>query len=141
MRLKNFHTIIKNTPDEVKEDIKMSMDILDRIHELLNEKFDGKQKLLAEKMNKTEAEVSKWLNGVQNFTTRTIMKLSVAFGEPIIAVCTKHDDSTFIQVKVPYKKHHTKLVVNHNSLEEVKLEFEEIRKIKSVPTINPIIIS
>lgn len=130
MPLKNFHTIIKNTPEETKEDIKLSMDILDRIHELLNEKFDGKQRLLADKMGKTEAEVSKWLNGVQNFTIKTLVKLSIAFGEPIIAVCTSNDNATFEQVKVPYKKQHTKLIVNHNRLEEAKLDFEEIKKIR-----------
>ncbi len=101
MKLKKFHSVLAETPAHITEHVKLSMDILDRINYLLDKKFDGKQKLLAEKMGKTEAEVSKWLNGVQNFTTKTLTKLSIAFDEPIVAVCTHEEDenSTFIQVK------------------------------------------
>jgi transcriptional regulator with XRE-family HTH domain len=95
MKLKKLHTIIEHTPEDVKEEVNLSMDILERIHELLDEKFDGKQKLLADKLNKSEAEISKWLSGVQNFTIKTLVKLEVAFGEPIIAVCTKNENSTY----------------------------------------------
>ncbi len=105
MKLKKFHSVLAETPEKVREHVKLSMDILDRINYLLDKKFDGKQKLLAEKMGKSEAEVSKWLNGVQNFTTKTLTKLSIAFGEPVIAVCTHSEDenSTFVQVKNYYK--------------------------------------
>ena len=57
MKLKKFHKIIANTPEEIKEDVNLSMDTLERIHELLDEKFEGKQKLLADKLNKSEAEI------------------------------------------------------------------------------------
>lgn len=79
-----FKSIIKQTSPEVKEQVELSMDILDRIHELLDQKFEGKLKLLAKKMNKSEAEVSKWLSGVQNFTAKTLSKLEIAFDEPIL---------------------------------------------------------
>ena len=131
MKLKKFHKIIEKTPEEVREDVKLSMDILERIHELLIEKFGGKQKLLAERLNKSEAEVSKWLSGVQNFTTKTLIKLQIAFGEPIIAVCTStsNDNSTFTQVKVPYKKSHVKLLINvHGQLAEQSIKFDTIQK-------------
>lgn len=88
MKLDKFKSIIEQTSPEVTMHVKLSMDILDRIHELLEQKFEGKHKLLAEKMNKSEAEVSRWLSGVQHFTTRTLIKLEIAFGEPIIKVCT-----------------------------------------------------
>lgn len=101
MKLKKFHNIIENTPEEVKEEIILSMEILKCINELLDKKFEGKQKLLAEKMNKTEAEISKWFSGVQNFTIKTLTKLQVAFGEPIISVITKESNSTFTQLKGP----------------------------------------
>ena len=39
MSLAKFQSIIKNTPEDVREDIRLSMDILERIHELLKEKF------------------------------------------------------------------------------------------------------
>ncbi|HEY6083441.1 MAG TPA: helix-turn-helix transcriptional regulator, partial [Chitinophagaceae bacterium] len=86
MKLEKFHTITAETSEEIKENVKLSMDILDRIHELLDVKFEGKQKLLAQKLNKSESEVSKWLSGVQNFTIKTLTKLQIAFGDPIIAV-------------------------------------------------------
>ncbi|MEI9807617.1 MAG: helix-turn-helix transcriptional regulator [Bacteroidota bacterium] len=75
------------------------MDILERIHELLDEKFDGKQRLLAEKLGITEAQTSKMLNGVQNFTTRTLVKLEEAFGAPIFEVTTNSQDFDVVQVK------------------------------------------
>ena len=129
MKLKKFHKIIENTPEEVREDVKLSMDILERIHELLFEKFGGKQKLLAERLNKSEAEVSKWLSGVQNFTTKTLIKLQIAFGAPIIAVCTSNDNSTFTQVKVLYKKSHVKLLINvDGQLAEQSIKFDDIQK-------------
>lgn len=101
MALKNFHRIISETPEEVDSFVEQSMDILERIHELLEEKFDGRQKLLAEKLNKSEAEISRMLNGVQNFTLKTIAKLEWAFGAKIIAVCTNNSEADFVQVKTP----------------------------------------
>ena len=95
MKLKNFNSIIENTSDETKEEIKFSMDVVHRIHELLDFKFQGKQKLLADKLGKSEAEVSKWLQGVHNFTLKTIFKMQAAFGEPIISVCGSKSNLSF----------------------------------------------
>jgi transcriptional regulator with XRE-family HTH domain len=130
MKLKKFHNILETTPKEITEEVNLSMDILERIHELLDEKFGGKQKLLAEKLNKSEAEVSKWLSGVQNFTTKTLIKLQVAFGEPIIAVCSKSENSTFAQVKTPYNTCHAKMLIDGTGkLEEERTEYKEVKKI------------
>jgi antitoxin component HigA of HigAB toxin-antitoxin module len=101
MPLKNYKRVIGETPDEVNTFVETSMDILERIHELLDQKFEGKQKLLAEKLGKSEAEVSKMLNGVQNFTVKTITRLEWAFGARIIAVCTDDLMAAFIPVKMP----------------------------------------
>ena len=112
MELKNYNRIVAATPASVKEEVSKAMDILDRIHELLKQKFEGKQKLLAKHLNKSEAEVSKWLNGVQNYTIKTLVKLEVAFGEPIIAVCSNDEvTTTFVQVKQPYKKGIAKMYI------------------------------
>jgi hypothetical protein len=132
MKLEKFHKIIDNTPADVREDIKLSMDILERIHELLEKKFDGKQKLLAEKLNKSEAEISKWFSGLQNFTTKTIAKLQVAFGEPIIAVCTEEDHSIFIQVKLSYNSTFKTMLVNKTgNLEEQETRFTRANRANS----------
>lgn len=133
MKLNKFHKVIKNTPVEVREDIKFSMDVLDRIHELLDIKFGGKQKLLAEKMGKSEAEISKLLSGIQNYTTKTLMKLQAAFGEPIIAVCTGSGDSTFTEVKITHCVVKSTLeITGEGSMNETKTSYEDFKPTKLV---------
>ena len=114
MKLNKFNKIVNETSRESMEEIKFQLDVLERIEELLDEKFDGKQKLLAEKLGKTEAEVSKWLNNAQNFTIKTLIKLQIAFGDDIIAVCTNSEKATFKQVKLPLSNKQTVCVVNEN---------------------------
>ena len=66
--------------------VEKQMQILDRIHELLEKKFHGNQKALAAELRVSEAQVSKIINGLQNFTLKSIVSLESAFGEPIIGV-------------------------------------------------------
>lgn len=122
MALKNFHRIISETPEEVDSFVEQSMDILERIHELLEEKFDGRQKLLAEKLNKSEAEISRMLNGVQNFTLKTIAKLEWAFGAKIIAVCTNNSEADFVQVKTPPEKGYRRIILRGKNLVEEQFD-------------------
>lgn len=122
MALKNFHKIIAETPEDVGGFVERSMDILERIHELLEEKFDGRQKLLAEKLDKSEAEISKMLNGVQNFTLKTIAKLEWAFGAKIIAVCTNNSEADFIQVKTPPEKGYRRIILRGQNLVEERFD-------------------
>ena len=86
MDLTNFYNVRKNTSNEVDEYVNLSMDILDRIDFLIKTKFNGSQKEFALHIGKSEAEVSKWLNGIQNFTIKTLAKLNCSFGEPVIQV-------------------------------------------------------
>lgn len=95
MKLNNYTERTQAIPEEVRRHVKYSMDILDRIHHLLHEKFEGNQKLLAEKIGVTEAEVSKWINGNYNFTLMTIAKLEAAFDTDILAVRTIKDKGAF----------------------------------------------
>jgi transcriptional regulator with XRE-family HTH domain len=118
MALKNFHRIIAETPEEVDNFVEHSMDILDRIHELLEQKFDGRQKLLAEKMGKSEAEVSKMLNGVQNFTLKTISKLETAFGERIIGICSNKPSRHFAFLRTAPVKGERQIAVGGKRTEE-----------------------
>ncbi len=115
MKLKKFKEVIDNTPEEVREYVALSMRILDRIHELLEKKFDGKQKLLAQKMGKSEAEVSKWLSGVQNFTIKTITKLETAFGERILSVVSEDQDTTCELVKWDSKSRKKRLTIGQKA--------------------------
>lgn len=122
MKLDKYKAVMQKGSPEVKAEVIKAMDILERIHELLDEKFDGKQKLLAQKLNVSEAVVSKWLNGIQNFSMSTITKLEVAFGQPIIAICTNHNNAGFAQVKVPYAKQNTVIHVSASG----KISEEEV---------------
>lgn len=100
MKSKKFKEVIDKTSPEVKDLVRFNMDVLDRMHELLQKHFEGKQSLLAKKMGKAESEVSKWFTGYQNFTIKSLLALGRAFGEPVIAVCTdKHEDTNYVLVK------------------------------------------
>jgi len=59
-----------------------SFALSDRIHFLL-EKHHVTQRQLAEKLGKTESEVSKWLSGGHNFTSHNLIKIGIAIGERI----------------------------------------------------------
>lgn len=88
MRLEKYKKIVRGASPEKREEVSLSMDILDRLNELLEIKFEGRQKDLATKMQVSEAVVSRWLSGVQNFRISTLAKFSAAFEEPIIQVCS-----------------------------------------------------
>jgi len=73
---------------EVRNSVALSFSIVDRIHEILEEK-GLKQKDLALRLGKSEAEISKWMRGTHNFTIDTLVSIEVALDAPIIQVC--HD--------------------------------------------------
>lgn len=75
-------------PNDTKQYVKKSLDILDRLHELIEDE-NILQKELALKLNKSESELSKWLNGVQNFTIKTLCKLEAALGHDIFIIPCK----------------------------------------------------
>lgn len=121
MALKNFKKVIDETPKELEFFTEDSMHILERLNDLLETKFQGKQKLLAEKLGKSEAEVSKMLSGVQNFTLLTLCKLKAAFGEPIIAIVTNEEEKAeFTLVKSITQKTVTKRFIGQVSEPESK---------------------
>lgn len=76
----------KSITDDIKEDIDFSFEVSDRISEILD-KQNKSQRDLADLLNKTEAEVSKWMHGTHNFTIKTIRKIEKVLGEKIISVC------------------------------------------------------
>lgn len=52
----------------------------------LLEKKNMTQIHLAKKLGKHKEEVNNWLSGERNFTLRTLAKIEVALGEPIILI-------------------------------------------------------
>lgn len=83
--VKNF---LETTEDSLKYFLDHSMGIAASIDDFLNEKRMT-QRELADKMNKKESEISRWLSGDHNFTLETIAKIEEALGEQIIF--TKYD--------------------------------------------------
>jgi predicted transcriptional regulator len=80
-----FQQEIAKVPIELKLELDLSFAIADKIDAIIKEK-GMTQKEFAKKMNKTEAEVSRWLSGTHNFTLKTIAKITNVLGESIINI-------------------------------------------------------
>lgn len=89
MPSKIFETAINNVKPENEAFVRMSVDISKRIQELMEAK-GMKQNELAEALGKSPSEVSKWLSGMHNFTLKSIGKLEVILGAPILVKATDH---------------------------------------------------
>lgn len=70
---------------EVRQQVDLSFQIVDRIHEILTEK-GIKQKDLTVQLGKKEAEISKWMLGTHNFTIDTLVAIENALDAPILHV-------------------------------------------------------
>lgn len=70
---------------EVRRRVDLSFLIIDRIHNILEEK-GLKQKDLANLLGKNESEISKWMRGTHNFTIETISSIESALDAPILQV-------------------------------------------------------
>lgn len=71
------------TPLEMRQ-TRLSMDVVERIHELLTSKGLS-QKDLAVRLGKRESEVSKWLSIGHNLTLNSLAKLEIALDSLILA--------------------------------------------------------
>lgn len=65
--------------------VEKNMAIADRIKDILDAK-SLKPVHLAEMLGKDKSEISKWLTGQHNFTTKTIVKIEAALAEEIIHI-------------------------------------------------------
>ena len=79
----------KRVNPEIRKSVALSFRIVDRIHNILEEK-GLKQKDLALKLGKSEAEISKWMRGTHNFTIDTLVSIEDALEAPIVQVCHSH---------------------------------------------------
>lgn len=85
--LSKLEDIRKNTPSDVKRQVDLSLQIADRIDAILRRK-GLQQKDLADRLGKTESEISKWMRGTHNFTIQTISKIETALEEQLIVGVT-----------------------------------------------------
>ena len=80
-----FDECLATVSNDVKLELDMSFALADKIDMTLKEK-NISQKQLANKMGKTEAEVSRWLGGTHNFTLRTIAQISDTLGVNLFTI-------------------------------------------------------
>ncbi|MES2701181.1 MAG: helix-turn-helix transcriptional regulator [Bacteroidota bacterium] len=78
-----FDQILSETSAEDKNFIANSLNIAHQIIAVMSQQ-GLKQKDLATRLGKTEAEISRWLSGSHNFTIRTISKIQTILGEQIV---------------------------------------------------------
>ena len=76
---------LSQIPESAKVEFNLKFAIAERIDSILKKKGMS-QKDLALKMGKRESEVSRWLTGRHNLTTKTIARISYILGESIIII-------------------------------------------------------
>ena len=80
---------------EMKRQMDLSVQIANRIYEIMEDKGLSQQDL-AHLLGKTETEVSRWLSGTHNMTMATLAKISSALGTDIVRVTKKRNRKTAI---------------------------------------------
>ncbi|MBI5403447.1 MAG: helix-turn-helix transcriptional regulator [Ignavibacteriae bacterium] len=80
-----IYKIIESIPVFRKRFHRLSHDLAGYLYHVLNDR-GIKQNEFAEKMKKSESEISKWLSGYHNFTIKTIAKIESELGIELIQV-------------------------------------------------------
>jgi len=105
-----FEESIANMAEDSRIFVDKSLEIAEFIF-LIMEDRNMKQKDLAEKLGKSEAEVSKWLAGMHNFTLRSLAKIEAALQTSIIKVPTFHPNvkitKQYSNLAITSKRHST----------------------------------
>lgn len=82
----NFFTeAVKAIPRDTKKQVEWSMGISDYLSDILQQRGMS-QKQFAKQVGRSEAEVSRWLAGLHNFTLGTLAKISTVLGVDLISV-------------------------------------------------------
>lgn len=85
--MKKQKDILEEALSEIKPEnqryVDKNLDIVEQINHLLKEK-GWTQKILAQKLNKTESEISKWLSGMHNLTLKSITNIETVLEDDII---------------------------------------------------------
>lgn len=80
-----FEKCLAEVSPEVREEVRLNMDIANRMYDILQAKHMT-QREFAALMGKRESEISRWLTGSHGFTTATLAKIAAVLGEPIVQV-------------------------------------------------------
>lgn len=79
---------------EIEKFVNKSVEISDRIEEILKKK-NISQRELADKLGKSESEISKWLSGTHNFTIKSIAKIESVLEDEIVYVFRENIEDKF----------------------------------------------
>lgn len=80
-----FRDAVNEIPQEIKKQVDWSMDISDRINDILISKGLTPHQF-AKQIGRSDAEVSRWLGGTHNFTLATLAKISTMLGKDLITI-------------------------------------------------------
>lgn len=80
-----YMDMVREVPDEIKEEINLTFAISNKIDELMRERGLSK-KQFADQIGRRPSEITRWLSGQHNFTVSTLAMLSAFFGKSIISV-------------------------------------------------------
>jgi transcriptional regulator with XRE-family HTH domain len=94
MKNKLFKSIVDNAPKEAEVFVEKYTALILRINQILRDKGIS-QKKLADAMDKKPSEISRWLNGGQNLTLKSIAKLEAELGETLIEIPTPQISTKF----------------------------------------------
>ncbi|WP_282160924.1 helix-turn-helix domain-containing protein [Ulvibacterium marinum] len=70
---------------EIGRLVSLNLAISNKVHKILEERKLSDTDF-AKMLGKTPSEVSKWLSGTHNLTQKSIIKMEIALGEPLIHV-------------------------------------------------------
>ncbi len=88
----------KHLTPEIQKQVDLQVMIANRIYDLLKQK-GMTQKDLAQRLGKTETEVSRWLCGTHNLTVATIAKVACVLEDDLITATADKKRHTFAKPK------------------------------------------
>jgi transcriptional regulator with XRE-family HTH domain len=89
--------------------VSKNLDVIEQIIYIMQER-GWTQKTLAEKLGKSESEISKWLSGLHNFTVQTIVKIEQVLENPILVTPIKYRQEIVKEVQTKLVDELVKLV-------------------------------
>ena len=123
MKNKLFKSILDNAPKETDIFVEKYTSLVLRINQILKEK-NISQKQLAENMDKKPSEISRWLNGGQNLTLRSIAKLEAELGESLIEIPNK---TVVAQYKDDFEiSYHTFTVERKKNIDTKSVQWQQL---------------
>lgn len=105
--------MLEEASDSTKVFAEKSLDIVEQIHEILQQK-GMTQKDLADALDKTESEISKWLSPGHNMTLKTIAKIESILEEPILMTPKRMQEKSVILLEREDQLSLVKEPINHS---------------------------